>query len=569
MMKGTAARPALALRRAGALTLAILLIGGLTACAPQRSAEAFCSTMQKHKDRYLEATSAAQEQGAILGLLGTASAVGDLSNMWKELAEVAPDEIRTDAETVRDAWAEQQENAGALDWVASLSTALFSSASMSRVDAYVRENCDGLPAEAAAAGVATAAPQTTAASPTTAATAASAGIQQVGSGFTFLGPFLVRDGYDSSAGAAVRGAMVAYVPQRGAVTVDAEDLLPAEEVLEQSWTFAGEAAPYAVGLVEVRKPASGLDPEQFDTALVTVDVTAPGLTVERRESVSLSGCRGMSGLLLGSSADAVAVQVAVAADAQSCSAPTSVATVGFDPSTGAELWRATGDSSARGFGGVVLRTATDVDEPHCAIYDAYDIATGSKRWSLDTHSVARPSSVCGSVTVRAEAGSLAGGLDSSLFRVTVDSQDGLDTAYSIATGAPVVRPDPLVAVDALGGSALSESSSASGLGTAGIAVTDLTTGAVLYSIDPDRVADLDARARGLLDGILYVETSDQDLAIDVATGTVVDEAAAVRPLGANEKWVYFDDGALVPRSSATGYAVVRGRTTAPSATPTG
>ncbi|WP_409048286.1 hypothetical protein AB2L57_05840 [Microbacterium sp. HA-8] len=134
-------------RQIGRVIAAVALVstaaGCLTACSGStRSVEAFCSTMEEHKQAYLGQMEAAQGAG-IDGLLTAISAVGDLKLMWKELAEVAPSDIQTDVEAVSEAWQKQEDNAGAGNWMASITTALLNSGSMSRVDAYVRENCDG------------------------------------------------------------------------------------------------------------------------------------------------------------------------------------------------------------------------------------------------------------------------------------------------------------------------------------------------------------------------------------------------------------------------------------------
>lgn len=134
-------------RQIGRAIAAVALVSAaaacLTACSGStRSVEAFCSTMEEHKQAYLGQMEAAQGAG-IDGLLTAISAVGDLKLMWKELAEVAPSDIQTDVEAVSEAWQKQEDNAGAGNWMASITTALLNSGSMSRVDTYVRENCDG------------------------------------------------------------------------------------------------------------------------------------------------------------------------------------------------------------------------------------------------------------------------------------------------------------------------------------------------------------------------------------------------------------------------------------------
>lgn len=126
---------------------------GLTACGSGRSTEAFCDTLNEHKDRYLssmEAAGGAMEDGdALAGLLGAASAIGDIAQMWSELAEVAPQEIQTDVEAIRDQWQKQDELAGdtVSDPLAGLASGLAGAfqiaGPMQRVDQFAIDNCDG------------------------------------------------------------------------------------------------------------------------------------------------------------------------------------------------------------------------------------------------------------------------------------------------------------------------------------------------------------------------------------------------------------------------------------------
>lgn len=118
------------------------LIIGLTACGSEasgRSVEAYCNTMVKHRDRYLTAMGNTND---LSGLIGAAGAIGDLKSMWNELADAAPNEIRSDTEAVRDSWEKAEEAATSGDFMALFGNAMFNSAAIERVDAYMIDNCD-------------------------------------------------------------------------------------------------------------------------------------------------------------------------------------------------------------------------------------------------------------------------------------------------------------------------------------------------------------------------------------------------------------------------------------------
>lgn len=141
-------------RAASALALSLVVASGVAACGTTRSPEAFCSVMDKHKDRYLEAMAKAQgsvEQesagGLLTGMAQAVTALGDLQRMWEELAEVAPTEIQGDVETVRDANAKQLESAKEVmddplkALAGSLIDGLMNSGSIQRIDTYTKAHC--------------------------------------------------------------------------------------------------------------------------------------------------------------------------------------------------------------------------------------------------------------------------------------------------------------------------------------------------------------------------------------------------------------------------------------------
>lgn len=103
-----------------------------------RSIEAYCTTMAEHRDSYLASMGNTED---LTGLLNAVGAIGDLKNMWKELAEVAPEEIRQDTEAVRDAWIKIEDAAVSGDNRTLFGQSLFNSAALERVDAYMIEHC--------------------------------------------------------------------------------------------------------------------------------------------------------------------------------------------------------------------------------------------------------------------------------------------------------------------------------------------------------------------------------------------------------------------------------------------
>lgn len=122
---------------------AVGLVVTLTACTSSRSVESFCETLAEHKTAYLDSMNATSASGGLESILGTAGAIGDLKLMWQDLADVAPSDIQSDVEAVRDAWQKQEDAAASGDYAGAIVTALLNSGSMSRVDSYIQSNCDG------------------------------------------------------------------------------------------------------------------------------------------------------------------------------------------------------------------------------------------------------------------------------------------------------------------------------------------------------------------------------------------------------------------------------------------
>lgn len=127
----------------------------LAGCGAERSPAAFCGVMDKHKERYLVAMDASTQSlesgtagGALAGLGEGLAAISDLQAMWKELADVAPDEIRVDVEVIRDENQKQLDAAGGnLDNpLGAIGSAVMSGfktfGAYQRVDEFTRTHCD-------------------------------------------------------------------------------------------------------------------------------------------------------------------------------------------------------------------------------------------------------------------------------------------------------------------------------------------------------------------------------------------------------------------------------------------
>ena len=136
------------IRHIAALGVCVIVAAGMSACGPTRSIDAYCGVMEKHKDRFVTATNQAMNNSNVFeSSVQMVSAMGDLSAMFDEAAEVAPEEIAPDVERVAEYWSTQQATAEQMvtDPFAGLAGALtggmMNSGSLMRVDDYTAANC--------------------------------------------------------------------------------------------------------------------------------------------------------------------------------------------------------------------------------------------------------------------------------------------------------------------------------------------------------------------------------------------------------------------------------------------
>jgi hypothetical protein len=97
------------------LTVGVLIAG----CGQTRSTSAFCGTLHSEKQRILAEFNATSQPGSadqlvrvLSGLGASLQALGELRTYFHKLADVAPDEIKDDAQIVAQDWDQQVQNAG-------------------------------------------------------------------------------------------------------------------------------------------------------------------------------------------------------------------------------------------------------------------------------------------------------------------------------------------------------------------------------------------------------------------------------------------------------------------------
>lgn len=120
--------------------VAALAATSLTGCA-ERSTEAFCNTVDEHKQVYLEQMEMAQS-GDLAGLSSAITAMSGLGDMWEAMEKTAPSEIEPQVKEVGDAWSTIQDAAEDQDIITIGTTAMGAASAFTEVNDFVTQNCD-------------------------------------------------------------------------------------------------------------------------------------------------------------------------------------------------------------------------------------------------------------------------------------------------------------------------------------------------------------------------------------------------------------------------------------------
>ena len=511
----------------------------LAACSgTTRSVDSFCSVLDEHKTQYLEQMDAASGQG-LAGIATAIGAIGDLKLMWKDLAEVAPADIQTDVEAVRDAWAKQEDDAG--DWQKVLTTALLNSGSMSRVDAYIRENCD---VASGAAPVTQATPTAASEASTEPADGGDIDLPDEGSWYPF-GPVVLSGSPEN--GQYTEEEFDVYMPEIGERTFTPEDLVPGSEVISQSFALAGDDdAPIVVMLAAVRLPATGLNPETFQLVVVAADLDTGSVihttsfdeTDEEPGSVTLAAHTGST-------------VAAIRAGYSPMNEDTFTISHAVDVTTGKEPW-AMGNAWFFPIGGGTIVTDEDVSGVNnegnpCELLRGIDITTGATRWSVDSRRIIDDGSACWVMSVDPDLVPASGydadtaGEDAPFaVRVTTRYSSDYLEYFDADTGKHLDGYSPATLADPLTGMRLVESDSYD----PGVTITDPATNKTVFSVSDDDAARLDLEVEAFYDGYLWSTTTDGSPVVDVRTGQTVAQSYDAHPVARVGDWTLYSDDTL-------------------------
>lgn len=301
--------------------------------------------------------------------------------------------------------------------------------------------------------------------------------------------------------------------------------VPGEDVQDEEWAFGwDEDGTFIVGLAEIRTPASGLEPERVWYALVRVDPSAPSETVQR---IDLE-IPGWDLRLITAAPGAMVVLDYGREDNRS---EKTVIGVRLSEDGGVTwtidderqlLWQ---DLSWRGVEPPSAVTGLFEQGTGWGCQDeanlvAIDLATGEEKWREQY-------TIGDGVCLLRERTEVPGGawvaLEETMDPAAGDGMgEGRRFVRSLATGerqeiAAFVNRFTIVEND--GTLAWVELPSWAGGGQEpGEGIIDLETGETHFRLTEEEISDLDLEVRSIHDGILYVSTTDEDIALDARTG---------------------------------------------------
>lgn len=127
-------------RTAALPAVTALVLTMLTGCSDGRSVAAYCDVHATYEERYETSMSEAIEMfgdDPVGAVAQGGTAISDLANMWHELADVAPEEIRSDTERI----AELMDAQVGADLPAVVQNYLMMQGPLQRVEAFIVDNC--------------------------------------------------------------------------------------------------------------------------------------------------------------------------------------------------------------------------------------------------------------------------------------------------------------------------------------------------------------------------------------------------------------------------------------------
>jgi len=295
---------------------------------------------------------------------------------------------------------------------------------------------------------------------------------------------------------------------------------PAGEVTGVLFASSGSVdAPYIAGIVTVREPSHDLVPASTVEYAVRID---PGAISQIKKAEIGRHPDGTPyeriDKLVGSPGETIAWSAG------------STTTVGFDLATMKQTWTHPGGIYSAVFdsGGVLIRQHIS-----CEVYSAVDVATGAEIFVADGRALATTHENCANLheVVFPTAGIVGVWMSNHDGRKPFDGYDFVHHT-KVIIGPETKWADPrssLIGADTDGKSYVYET-------------RDRNTGQTLFTMPEDKGNALQFRVTQLFNKQLFVETTNEKLVVDAATGATVSRGWTSYPVDVADDWVLYSDG---------------------------
>lgn len=340
-------------------------------------------------------------------------------------------------------------------------------------------------------------------------------IQLEGDSWTPVGPLLFKGNLQAHRGATSWGPITVAWPGRRVLEIDGRTLMEDSEVVQQAWTATGDRDDASlVGLLTIRKPSRGLDPEEYVIRAVKLD--PDGLVLATSDELARTEEEPYHANITGSAGGAVAFDIEIDKGAK----PTEYI-----------AGRLTGDLSdvsqkikepvlAAIFGTVATHTfVPDGKDSHgyakyCEQVAIIDVSTGAVTTRVNAATYRR-AGVCPGLGVDQthDLAVLSPGIQAvGMANIELGKKN---LQFDTASGARLHCPALVEIYDPISGFGVTADTS--GRGPAPIRVRNCRTGEMVFELSAKKRMGLSADVEAMVDGVLYIRTTDAIVSIDLST----------------------------------------------------
>lgn len=344
-----------------------------------------------------------------------------------------------------------------------------------------------------------------------------------------------------------------WTPALGVQVYDATDLVTDGTIQEQAVFFSGTPDAYVVAsVVSVLVPADGLTPASGYRALLFIDPISHELI--SRVDID-SGAEGyyynLDSRAEVSVSETTGGVVAIAMPQTGIDTATqTLDVIGFDGTTGSEVWRTSyvSDSNdaeldSRAIAGfievhsAVPNAPSQPDGEACGAITILDAQTGEATWTKSESVGDYGCSIGGDVIPYNVGPSSSASIIGTGAIMNIANEFSPELGFlSMSSGKPAYYYQYLDLAHSLGVKYVDGD----------LISVDTSTGSDLATIPAATVEQLDLYVKSVYDGLLYTETSTESPVVDAATGETVRNVADRYPLGGSGGWTLLSDNTVVP-----------------------